>query len=71
MIEAGKDGIVRAVACLAMPIVLPVLGTGWAATDLPPEPAPYCCGSYRAVGHWVAQFDLFALQPLFGPVAGR
>ena len=28
-------------------------------------------GSYRAVGHWVAQFGAFALQPLFGPEAGR
>jgi hypothetical protein len=28
-------------------------------------------GSYRAVGHWVAQFGMFALQPLFGREAGR
>ena len=28
-------------------------------------------GDYRAVGHWVAQFGMFALQPLFGPQAGR
>ena len=28
-------------------------------------------GSYRGVGHWVAQFGVFALQPLFGHVAGR
>lgn len=24
-------------------------------------------GDYRAVGHWVAQFGMFAIQPLFGP----
>jgi len=24
-------------------------------------------GDYRKVGHWVAQFGVFALQPLFGP----
>jgi hypothetical protein len=28
-------------------------------------------GSYRSVGHWVAQFGMFAVQPLFGPKAGR
>jgi hypothetical protein len=28
-------------------------------------------GSYRVVGHWVAQFGMFALQPLFGRTAGR
>jgi hypothetical protein len=28
-------------------------------------------GDYRAVGHWVAQFGMYALQPLFGPQAGR
>jgi hypothetical protein len=28
-------------------------------------------GSYMAVGHWVAQFGMFASQPLFGPVKGR
>ena len=28
-------------------------------------------GSYMAVGHWVAQFGMFALQPLFGPERGR
>jgi len=28
-------------------------------------------GDYRAVGHWVAQFGMFALQPLFGSEAGR
>jgi len=28
-------------------------------------------GSYMAVGHWVAQFGMFALQPLFGPEKGR
>jgi hypothetical protein len=28
-------------------------------------------GSYMAVGHWVAQFGMFALQPLFGPDKGR
>ena len=35
------------------------------------QPASNWRGSYQAVGHWVAQFGLFALQPLFGPVAGR
>lgn len=34
-------------------------------------PASNWRGSYMAVGHWVAQFGLFALQPLFGPEAGR
>jgi Protein of unknown function (DUF2891) len=34
-------------------------------------PASNWRGSYQAVGHWVAQFGLFALQPLFGPEAGR
>jgi hypothetical protein len=34
-------------------------------------PASNWNGSYRAVGHWVAQFGLFALQPLFGPERGR
>jgi Protein of unknown function (DUF2891) len=28
-------------------------------------------GSYMAVGHWVAQFGMFAVQPLFGPEKGR
>jgi hypothetical protein len=28
-------------------------------------------GSYMAVGHWVAQFGMFAVQPLFGPDKGR
>lgn len=28
-------------------------------------------GSYYDVGHWVAQFGIFALQPLFGPKTGR
>jgi hypothetical protein len=28
-------------------------------------------GDYRIVGHWVAQFGMFALQPLFGREAGR
>jgi hypothetical protein len=35
------------------------------------QPASNWRGSYQAVGHWVAQFSLFALQPMFGPVAGR
>ena len=34
-------------------------------------PASNWCGSYRVVGHWVAQFGLFALQPLFGSEHGR
>lgn len=34
-------------------------------------PASNWRGSYMAVGHWVAQFGLFALQPLFGPEKGR
>jgi hypothetical protein len=34
-------------------------------------PASNWRGNYMAVGHWVAQFGLFALQPLFGPEAGR
>lgn len=28
-------------------------------------------GDYEKVGHWVAQFGVFALQPLFGHTAGR
>lgn len=28
-------------------------------------------GSYTCVGHWVGQFGVFALQPLFGTEAGR
>jgi Protein of unknown function (DUF2891) len=28
-------------------------------------------GSYMVVGHWVAQFAMFAMQPLFGPDKGR
>lgn len=28
-------------------------------------------GDYQLVGHWVAQFGVFALQPLFGPPSGR
>jgi hypothetical protein len=35
------------------------------------SPASNWSGDYRAVGHWVAQFGMFALQPLFGPQAGR
>jgi len=35
------------------------------------RPASNWRGSYQAVGHWVAQFGLFALQPLFGPEDGR
>jgi DUF2891 family protein len=34
-------------------------------------PASNWRGSYGAVGHWVAQFGMFAVQPLFGPKAGR
>lgn len=34
-------------------------------------PASNWSGSYGAVGHWVAQFGMFAIQPLFGPDAGR
>ena len=34
-------------------------------------PASNWRGNYMAVGHWVAQFGLFALQPLFGSDAGR
>src|SRR5262249_45813042 len=34
-------------------------------------PASNWRGNYRAVGHWVAQFGMFALQPLFGVEAGR
>jgi len=35
------------------------------------SPASNWRGSYMAVGHWVAQFGMFAVQPLFGPEAGR
>ncbi len=34
-------------------------------------PATNWRGDYMAVGHWVAQFAMFALQPLFGQDAGR
>ncbi|HWX59984.1 DUF2891 family protein [Bradyrhizobium sp.] len=34
-------------------------------------PATNWRGSYMAVGHWVAQFAMFALQPLFGAEKGR
>jgi hypothetical protein len=34
-------------------------------------PATNWCGDYMMVGHWVAQFAMFALQPLFGPERGR
>jgi hypothetical protein len=34
-------------------------------------PASNWRGSYTAVGHWVAQFGMFAAQPLFGPEKGR
>jgi hypothetical protein len=34
-------------------------------------PATNWSGSYEAVGHWVAQFGMFAIQPLFGPDRGR
>ena len=34
-------------------------------------PASNWRGSYLAVGHWVAQFGMFAAQPMFGPEAGR
>ena len=34
-------------------------------------PATNWRGSYMAVGHWVAQFGMFAAQPLFGPEKGR
>ena len=34
-------------------------------------PASNWRGSYTAVGHWVAQFGMFAVQPLFGPEKGR
>lgn len=34
-------------------------------------PASNWSGSYGAVGHWVAQFGMFAIQPLFGPDRGR
>ena len=35
------------------------------------SPASNWSGDYLKVGHWVAQFGMFALQPLFGPQAGR
>jgi hypothetical protein len=35
------------------------------------KPATNYRGSYMAVGHWVAQFGMFAVQPLFGPEKGR
>jgi len=35
------------------------------------NPASNWRGSYMAVGHWVAQFGMFAVQPLFGPERGR
>lgn len=35
------------------------------------QPASNWRGSYQVVGHWVAQFGLFALQPLFGAEDGR
>lgn len=34
-------------------------------------PASNWRGTYDVVGHWVAQFGMFAIQPLFGPDAGR
>ena len=34
-------------------------------------PATNWRGDYMVVGHWVAQFAMFALQPLFGPEQGR
>jgi Protein of unknown function (DUF2891) len=34
-------------------------------------PASNWSGDYDAVGHWVAQFGMFAVQPLFGPELGR
>jgi hypothetical protein len=34
-------------------------------------PASNWNGDYGAVGHWVAQFGMFAVQPLFGPQLGR
>jgi hypothetical protein len=34
-------------------------------------PASNWNGNYEAVGHWVAQFGMFAVQPLFGPKQGR
>jgi hypothetical protein len=34
-------------------------------------PATNWRGDYLVVGHWVAQFGMFALQPLFGPERGR
>ncbi len=34
-------------------------------------PAANWSGNYGAVGHWVAQFGMFAIQPLFGPDRGR
>jgi len=34
-------------------------------------PAANWSGNYGAVGHWVAQFGMFAVQPLFGPDRGR
>ena len=35
------------------------------------EPPSNWRGSYDAVGHWVAQFGMFALQPVFGRTRGR
>jgi len=35
------------------------------------EPPSNWRGDYGAVGHWVAQFGVFAVQPLFGHEAGR
>ena len=35
------------------------------------NPVSNWSGSYMAVGHWVAQFGLYAVQPLFGAERGR
>jgi hypothetical protein len=34
-------------------------------------PASNWRGDYMVVGHWVAQFAMFAMQPLFGAASGR
>ena len=37
----------------------------------PPGEFGHRAGDYRTVGHWVAQFGMFALQPLFGDESYR
>jgi hypothetical protein len=43
----------------------------WAHVEAGFADESHWSGNYRTVAHWVAQFGIYALQPVFGPLQGR